>query len=134
MITIELEEHLKESLQHIEKKLIDSSIKRALVSMVKPIKAQMKATAPKHTGLMGRAISHSVEFNRKKSLAVAYVGLSKKNHPAWLITRGLAHEYGNARTQAQPFIAPIAKINRQNVLDDFHEFFEQHLDKLLSKQ
>lgn len=132
-LAIEFDEDLKKQLKYIDRNLVNKSTMAALRKIAKPVLMEVKANAPQDTMVLKHALSASSTFNKKAEIGVVYVGLSKKNHPGWLITRGLAMEYGNRHVDPQPFLTPTSLENRGPVLSEFTGFFNHHLDKLIAK-
>lgn len=128
-VFFELDEQLQKELKYIDKNLVNKASLKALRDIAKPVLKTIKDTVPTHTHLLQQKMSLST--SAKKGVAVVYAGLSKKNHPGWLITRGLAVEYGNKRVAGKHFLACAASRHRQPVYRCFVTFMNQHLDRLL---
>lgn len=128
-VLFELDEQLQEELRYIDKNLVNKATLKALRAIAKPVLKTIRETVPTNTHLLQQKMSLST--SSKKGVAVVYAGLSKKNHPGWLITRGLAMEYGNIRVAGEHYLARSASRNRQPVYRRFVAFMNQHLDRLL---
>lgn len=128
-VFFEFDEQLREELRYIDKNLVNKSTLKALRSLAKPVLKTIKDTVPTDTHVLQQKMSLST--SARKGVAVVYAGLSKKNHPGWLITRGLAMEYGNERVAGEHYLARSAGRHRQPVYRRFVAFMNQHLDRLL---
>ena len=128
-LLLELDEQLQEELRHIDKNIVNKATTKALRDIAKPVLKTIKDTVPTDTHLLQKKMSLSA--SKGKGVAVVYAGLSKKNHPGWLITRGLAMEYGNERVSGEHYLARSAKRYRQPVYRRFVAFMNNHIDRLL---
>lgn len=126
------DDDLQKELRYIDRNLVNKATVRALKSIAKPVLNTVKDYVPIDTHQLQIDIGMTGFINNKnKDVAVVHVGLSKKNHPKWLIVRGLAMEYGNEHVAARPFLSRAATQHRKPVYDDFRRFMKSHLDKLL---
>lgn len=132
-VTFELDEALKKELRFIDRNLVNRATMKALRSIAKPVRDDARSAAPVRTHALQMNLGMTSSFNQRRGIGVVYVGLSKKNHPVWLITRGLAMEYGNIHVRAQPYLSQAADQNRTPVYQDFRRFLNSHLDKLVAK-
>ena len=132
-LSFQIDEQLSEQLRYIEQNLIDNAAKKALTDIARPVRDAVRAAAPDDTGELRRAIGQSTELNRRRHIAVVYVGLNKKNNPGWLTTRALAMEYGNLRVSPQPYLAKAANLKRRFVRTQFLTFLDKHLDNLIDQ-
>ena len=76
-----LDEDIKNQLRFIEQHLIDQAAKKALADIAKPIRNAVRAQAPDDTGELKKAIGQSAELNRRRHIAVVYVGTEQKKQP-----------------------------------------------------
>ena len=127
-----LDENLEKELQHIDRNLVNRATVRTLRQIAKPVLNDMQDVVPVDTHGLQMGLGLSSEVNKKRQIAVVYAGLSKKNHPGWLVTRGLAMEYGNERVAARHFLSRVARHKRKPVYRKFRAFMDRHLDKLLA--
>lgn len=133
-VTFELDENLNQELRYIDRNLINKATLATLRKLSKPVLSDEKSMAPFDTQVLRDELSISAFINNKNhDVAVCHVGLSKKNHPAWLKTRGLAMEYGNLRVDPRHYLAQAADQNRDPTYREFSQFLNKHLDKLVAK-
>ena len=132
-LTVELDENLEQELRYIDQNLIDKATLKAQRSTARVVLKDAVSEAPSDTYTLKLALSTASELDKRRGLCITYVGLSKKNHPGWLVTRGLAMEYGNARVNPQPFLQPAAKRNRNRVFSQYRQFLDKHLDRLVAR-
>lgn len=130
-INFKYDNELQNELLHIDRNIINKATARALKEIARPVLKTIKAQAPTDTRVLQQKMSLTSSVDKGRGVAVVYAGLSKKNHPGWLITRGLAMEYGNTVVMPQSFIMRAARQHRTPVYRSFREFMDKHLDRLL---
>lgn len=124
-----LNDQTSEALARIEARLFGKAMKKALVETAKPLKASMKAMAPRRSGALRRSIGHKTEVDYKKKTVSVKVGLiyRKSNRKGYVA--GLMQERGTIYMKRQPFIEPSEQ-QFPAVEEDLRKFIQAQLDDL----
>lgn len=124
-----LNDQTSAALATLERRLFGKAMQKALVETAKPLKATMKAMAPRKSGALRRSIGHKTKIDYRKKTVSARVGLiyRKSNRKGYVA--GLMQERGTIFMKRQPFIEPSEQQFPQ-IRVDLQNFIQAQLDDL----
>ncbi|WP_330926293.1 HK97 gp10 family phage protein [Candidatus Sororendozoicomonas aggregata] len=128
--TVAIKGDITGKLAELENRLSQQTIKKALVDLAKPLKADMKAAAPHLSGALRRSIGHKTTVDRRRQTTQVSVGLiyRKTNRKGWVA--GLMQERGTLYSDPQPFVKPTGERHLPTIESDLQQFIQARLDNL----
>ena len=132
---------MQENLMKLDVKTGVKFLRKAGRKAMKPVEAHQKEKVHKDTGDTAAAITISTRKGGKTSrdrVVLIEVGPTKKSSGTGedkkkltgVNQKAIAQEYGNIKTEADPFIRPSLELNQQKVLDVVKSEFKKSVEKI----
>lgn len=129
-------QEIRRELKQLEDNLKERAVRAGLVQVAAPVKRTAKQQAPSATGAMARAVGH-LNINRRQRSRLGLpagtvgilVGTNRRINGRHQGRKGMWHEHGTERMQANPFLWPAMQQHSGGVPGRFYQGLSRYLDR-----